>query len=316
LSSVFSAAINSLIGRARNLPVASVNKLICGGLVFWLLLILWQLIALFVFTDTRSKVPLTDSSVTATVQQQKPQADISELLSINLLGVAGAISEPAAEVRPVEDEAVLNASKTKLNLMLKGIVHTFDTADSVAVIVYQNQQDQYYIGDKLPAGNEVSLAKVMLDHVILDNAGRFESLWLYDDEKTTKQVEVPSARSSVKESNLTDRRKKTEVTELAKGYRDRLYKNPSSLAEVLRISPAQRNGKMMGYRVSPGRDRKQFSALGFESNDIVTSINGIGLTEPSKALEIYKLMRTATEASFTVDRNGDSVEVLVSLSDQ
>ena len=47
----------------------------------------------------------------------------------------------------------------------------------------------------------------------------------------------------------------------------------------------------------------------------MTSVNGIVLDEPAKALEIYKLMRTAMEATFTVDRNGTSVEVLVSLQD-
>ena len=123
--------------------------------------------------------------------------------------------------------------------------------------------------------------------------------------------------SSVKANRktLTDNRNRAGITKLAKGYRDRLYKNPTSLAQVLQISPAQKDGEMLGYRVKPGSDRKQFAQLGFKTNDIVTSINGIELDEPSKALEIYKLMRTASEAAFVVNRNGALVEVLVSLGD-
>ena len=71
----------------------------------------------------------------------------------------------------------------------------------------------------------------------------------------------------------------------------------------------------MGYRISPGKDRKQFTQFGFKNNDIVTSINGITLNEPSKALEIYKLMRTANEATFDIDRNGEARQILVSLND-
>jgi len=129
----------------------------------------------------------------------------------------------------------------------------------------------------------------------------------------------PAASSNTiskrREGIVTDMRDDDKVTSLANDYRDKLYKNPRSLAEVLRILPAQEQGQLVGYRVSPGKDKVQFSQLGFKSNDIVTSVNGIVLDEPAKALEIYKLMRTAMEATFTVDRNGTSVEVLVSLQD-
>ncbi len=302
-----------LIEVVKALPVQSVNKAVCGALAIWLLFALAQLVGVFIGSDD-APADIDDPS-TASVAKPVNKTDVSQLQAINLFGVAGAVPLPQTQTEVVADDVALNAAKTKLNLTLMGIVHTPDDDESLAVVVYQNKQDQYYIGDKLPAGNKVTLARVMPDHVILDNAGRYESLWLYDDEKKSSGPSVRASPPSNKKA-VTDKRGNTDATNLAKGYRDRLYKNPSSLAEVLRISPAQKNGQMLGYRVSPGRDRKQFAALGFQSNDIVTSINGIELDEPSKALEIYKLMRTASEATFVVDRNGAPVEVLVSLSDQ
>lgn len=304
-----------LIELARTVPVQSINKAVCGALILWLLFALLQLAGVFF---SRDAIPDdTDKpSAEGSVLRTGDDLDISQLQSINLFGEVGAVSAPQTEIKPatVADDIALNAVKTKLNLTLKGIVYSPDDGESLAVIVFQNKQDRYYIGDRLPTGNKVSLTRVMPDHVILDNNGRYESLWLYDQEKplaTTSQASSAKAKQKI----LTDNRSSAGITKLAKGYRDRLYKNPTSLAQVLQISPAQKDGKMLGYRVKPGSDRKQFAQLGFKTNDIVTSINGIELDEPSKALEIYKLMRTASEAAFVVNRNGASVEVLVSLGD-
>jgi len=295
----------------RVLPSKTLQSIVYVLIAIWLLSIIVHFVFLVIPSTTSEAtaktVPVVIGTASATV-------DISALQKLHLFGEAGAQSHLDTPVVMAE-ETVLDAEKTQLNLTLEGIVHTPDTSQSVAVIVYQGKQEQYYIGDKLPVGARVTLAKILVDHVILDNAGKYESLWLYDDEKIAQaqpiQAITPASRTAV-----TDKRDDDQATELAEDYRQRLYKNPNSLAEVLRISPAQKDGEMVGYRISPGRDRQQFTALGFKNNDIVTSINGIALDEPSKALEIYKLMRTATEATFTVDRNGGPVELMVSLGDQ
>jgi general secretion pathway protein C len=87
------------------------------------------------------------------------------------------------------------------------------------------------------------------------------------------------------------------------------------LADVIRISPQQSDGQLKGYRVSPGRDKKQFEALGLKPNDVVTSINGIELDDPAKAVEVYKIIRSASEATFVIDRKGEVVELVVSLAE-
>ncbi len=295
----------------QGLPTKTVHNALCGVLVLWLLYQLVQLVVLFLPQSAPDAPPSIDPPA---VEQPPPHnsqsVQISQLQALNLFGVAGAQPVPAATVAPVVEEVDINAAKTKLNLSLEGVVYTPDASESLAVIVYQGKQDQYRVGDKLPAGNQVILSKVLMDHIILDNSGRYESLWLYDDEK--KQSSIQTSRRP-RQSRVTDIRGDEEATDLAQGYRQRLYKNPASLAEVLRISPAQKGGELLGYRVSPGKDRKQFAQLGFQANDIVTGINDIELDEPSKALEIYKLMRTAKEASFTVERNGETVQIMVSL---
>lgn len=297
---------------AGDLPVKNVQKLLFAVLGLWLLYIVAQLV--WVALPVSNTVAQAPGEQAAGSLPGKPEetVDIEALQALNLFGEAGAV--PIIDTAPVVIEENIDATKTRLSLNLEGIAMAPREAESVAIIVYQNKQEQYHIGDTLPAGNRVILAKVLSDHVILDNNGNYESLWLYDDEKAGQQA-AGRSKPTVASSKINDKRNNNRVTSLARDYKERLYKNPASLAEVLRISPAQRDGELIGYRVSAGRDRDQFAELGFQANDVVTSVNGISLDEPSNALEIYKLMRNAKEAAFTVERDGDEIEIMVALDE-
>ena len=66
--------------------------------------------------------------------------------------------------------------------------------------------------------------------------------------------------------------------------------------------------------MSPGRDRAQFEQMGFKAGDVVTGVNGIVLTDPGKAMELYRVMRSAQEASFDVQRGGETLNISVSFA--
>jgi general secretion pathway protein C len=67
---------------------------------------------------------------------------------------------------------------------------------------------------------------------------------------------------------------------------------------------------MQGYRVYPGRDRKQFAALGLRPGDLIKDIDGAALTNPQQATQIFQNLGNAEQVSVTVERNGQP-EVLV-----
>ena len=46
---------------------------------------------------------------------------------------------------------------------------------------------------------------------------------------------------------------------------------------------------------------------------LVTGVNGIELTDPGKAMELYRVMREAGEANFNVLRNGEQLNLVVQL---
>ena len=253
------------------------------------------------------------NSLESKPKQASSRVDIGRLQSMHLFGALNQATPVEAAI--VDLPKTIEAKPTRLKLQLQGVVMASKSEDALAIIKYQNKEEQYSIGDKLPVARVV-LSQVLQDHVILENAGRYESLWLFDGHSDDTKNSVTQARTKAKPiSGKRDLRNNSEVKTMAKDYRQRLYKNPASLAEVIRISPHQVDGEMQGYRISPGRDRAQFETLGLKANDIVTSINGVELNDPAKAVEVYKIMRSAREANFLINRQGEQVELVVSLND-
>ena len=85
---------------------------------------------------------------------------------------------------------------------------------------------------------------------------------------------------------------------------------PQQLTELIRPQPVFADGKQLGYRVYPGRNRQQFTKLGLKPGDLVTQINGAALDDPARGLEIFRALEEGSQVSVTVERDGQP-QVLV-----
>ncbi|MEQ9395183.1 type II secretion system protein GspC [Haliea sp.] len=255
------------------------------------------------------------------------QVDIDALRSWPLFGEPGAAvtAEPEAELAAasVEREGIeKGARETRLDLVLRGIIAFSADGAGSAIIEHRGQQAVYAVDDTLPASGRVTLAKVMPSQVVLDNGGTYELLLLYqpsalDAQLTGVRLEESArariARPAVAVVQVVDKRADADATALASDYRDQLYRDPQSLAELVRIAAVRDGGELQGYRLTPGRDREQFEKLGFRSGDLVVAVNGMPLSDPANTMRLYQAMRSASEASFELLRGGEAVAVNVSL---
>jgi general secretion pathway protein C len=185
-----------------------------------------------------------------------------------------------------------------------------------AVIEYQSQQDIYAVEDKLPLPGRVSLAKVMPRQVVLDNAGTYELLELFEESPLDSQLvlEAPRRRNQPANAAQTGGGRTAEsASAVARAYRERLYQNPQSLADVVTISAVRENGELLGYRIAPGKEKEQFELLGFQAGDLVTGVNGIALNDPANTLQLYQTMRSAGEAVFDLQREDQPLTISVNL---
>lgn len=258
--------------------------------------------------------------------------DVEALVAWHLFGKASDQDAAAAAVAAAEEaqraSADLagienNARETRLSLTLTGIVSADDDGLGYAIIEHQRQQAVYAVDDELPAGRGIKLAKVLSDRVVLDNRGTYELLILFDDGELSGMV-APTAAAGTRpvprpvapgQAAVVDKRQDPAATELAQTYRQRLYSDPQSLAEVVQISAVRSEDGLQGYRVRPGRDAAAFENLGFKADDLIKGINGITLDDPSKAMQLYQVMRSASEAVFLLERAGAEMELTVGLDD-
>ncbi|MES2626671.1 MAG: type II secretion system protein GspC [Pseudomonadota bacterium] len=231
----------------------------------------------------------------------RSDVDLARVQALNLFGAAPISGAPSSQ------SVAINASQTSLNLRLEGVVLAIDANRSAAIIVVGGKQATFRVGETLPVGNQVKLASVHNDHVIIDNDGATESLWLYDG-KTDAPGTQGSPAASVVSGTTTD------VINRLRAQRANAPAVAATLGEIIQVAPAQANGELLGYRLSPGVKLKEFVQLGFQQNDIVTSVNGIALNDMRNLPQLYSLMNEATEVSFSLLRNGQPQTLQISLT--
>lgn len=254
--------------------------------------ILWMLVPGSAGSDALYPSP-TEAAVPGT-RTQPAQANVQAIAESHLFGVAAPDAEPPPPPDPAE-----NLAETRLSLSLKGTIAATDQRDSVAIIADQSNEDKVYVvGDPIMSGT--SLHAVYRDRVVLNENGVLKELNLPRDFPTSSQ---PARRNATTAT-------RTAVSEDANSIQAVVAQNVTKLADVIRPTPYFVAGQQQGYRVYPGRDRKQFAALGLRPGDLIKDIDGAALTDPQQAMQIFQNLGNADQVSVTVERNGQP-EVLV-----
>ena len=218
-----------------------------------------------------------------------------------------------------------NAAETRLPLTLTGIVALTEGGLGSAVIRVNGAEQVYAVGDSLPASGQVTLAKVMPQTIVIDNNGTYELLTLYEGVGLVVPT-TPSRAGPARQPNSAIGAPRPEAqapiaseaerSEVAQRYRRALYESPEALASLLTVSPVQSDGAIIGYRISPSKERAAFDALGFKTGDVVTAVNGLSLSDTTNTLKLYTLMKEATEATFDMTREGGNVTINVDLTNR
>lgn len=299
--------LSPLAQRVAAVPVARWRLLALVLLSAWMLANLARLVWLLLPLQT-PPVATAPVPVNAAVGDRAPATtgvavDVDQLVGWHLFGEVGA-------TRPVASGIEAQAQNTSLNLQLVGLVQSSDDKLARAILLLDGRQQQFAIGEQLPASGKVVLSKVLSDRAIIENNGRYETLWLYDQQALNRLGSAIQPAAAPAASSAVDLRVDQNVTAAASGYRQQLYQNPSGLADLIQVSVQQD-----GFRIRPGKDPKAFAAFGLRPDDVVTAINGVSLNNPENALNLYNQMRTAQEATLTIRRGGEDVVIAISLQD-
>ncbi|WP_390625247.1 type II secretion system protein GspC [Vibrio neonatus] len=230
--------------------------------------------------------------------------DISSLVNANLFGVE------SKESTPKVTQQVVDAPKTRLNLVLVGVVASSVQKNSLAVIANKGSQDTYGVGETID-GTRAKLSNVLSDRVIIENQGRNETLML----EGIEYKRVANNAGSVKkqpQSNVQGNNPKVDTASLDK-IKAEISENPQQLLKYIRLSQVNRDGKLIGYRVRPGRERTLFDSIGLQDGDIAVELNGADLKNPASMGAIWKSLGDLSELNLTVERNGQRYDIYLQL---
>ncbi len=88
---------------------------------------------------------------------------------------------------------------------------------------------------------------------------------------------------------------------------DALLGNMGALSKAARIVPEMKDGKSAGFRLLSIKPDGPFGKIGLQNGDIISAINGLEMTSPDKALEVYTKLKTANHLSVGLERNGQKI---------
>jgi general secretion pathway protein C len=266
-----------------------VKALPLGVSALLVILLAWQLVQLtWTVLGARNAPAAGAARVAADSGSRLPAIDVTAIVNAHLFGTGA-----AADAGTGDPNAV---AASQMNLVLVGTIAETDPLRGYAIIGESAATAKVYaVGKTITGGTK--LHSVYADRAILDRGGSLEALML------PKQYQGGGMQASALPGGAT------EGSSLGERLQQLAGQHPGAITEILRPQPVFANGEQRGYRVYPGRNRKQFARLGLMPGDLVTAVNGTPLDDPNRGMEILQSMNSATEVAVTVERNGQSTQI-------
>lgn len=193
--------------------------------------------------------------------------------------------------------------ETNLKLTLKGLIASPNQDEARAIVADPSGKENFYkVGDKLPGNAE--LKEIHSDRIVIQRGGRYETLKLPKESLDISSVSSSPASAAIGQNRAARAAAAPRRSYSLRQYRDTLLNDPQKVADLVRIQPANKNGRFAGYKLQPGRDATFMTRYGLLPGDVVTSVNGVELDSPAKGFGLIKDLSSADTLDLVIDRNG------------
>jgi len=216
------------------------------------------------------------------------------------IGSAHLFGQPLAVKNIVPVVAAMPESQ--LSVVIKGILALADEGRSIAILSVGNAKDKVFkVGAELTKG--YSLHQIVADGIVLDHEGSLEIIRL--PRASMQDITTKTAAAS-KDQHLGA----NGDLSLAK-LRATVMGNPLSLEQHIAFVPYTIDGQFAGYRVNQGSKPHLFGKLGLKANDVVISIDGVGIGQLAGRLDILTNLSAAQNLRLGVIRDGAEQQLFV-----
>ena len=254
-----------------------------------------------------AQVDRTEISKTASpATRQRPLGDYDVILSRNVFDPAarGSASLSEASVPRAESRSAPEPVEAPKNISLLGTVA--GGTDPLAMLQIDGEIEIVRIGDQPAGGMTVEYIGRLVVHLRHDDGSL--------SELNLQEVAAPQAQAS----NVKRRRAPEQERYKVQAVGENRWSIPSSEAERARsnlgellksahLVPNVKNGSTEGFMVRMIRPNSLLAQLGLQVGDVVMEVNGIELSSPEKALQIFTQLRDARNISLGLVRNGEQL---------
>lgn len=192
-----------------------------------------------------------------------------------------------------------DAPETRLNLVLKGVlaVTPMKLASAIIAMGKNGKEDIYGIGDKV---SSATVKEIYADRVILERSGQLETLRMPKDSSDNLIISTAPAADDSEDGQIDRSSAGSALADIRKN----ILKNPTSFGKYAIPVPYKENGQLRGYRLQPQGDNTLFETVGLDPSDVILSINGVELNNPTMGLKALRSLQSAKQINLTVLRNG------------
>lgn len=209
----------------------------------------------------------------------------------------------------VEEKKIVEPTKkTKLKLTLKGVMPAVEMKNSMAIISSKSKKDEVYrIDAQIIRG--VLLKEVYNDHVILERAGKSESLY-FDETKLVTLIESSNNVANVQDESIRRQASKQSLdsdigtltpAEILDTYEELFNEDPRAL---LASTGLRSTGS--SYEVLAS---SSLIAMGLKVGDKIVAVNGQSVGDIERDAGLGELVREQSVANFQIQRGSRTFSV-------
>lgn len=292
---------------------AAVNAMLAALLVYLLTRFLWLAL------DWNAPLPSAGPVAAPDPAQSTPTPSLANW---HLFGNA---------ILPIDQRALANAPDTQLPIDLRGVLAGEDPKRGRAFIADASGERGYNVGQEVAPG--VVLDAVYPDRVALSRGGAIEVLKLRTPaangaaatppphatlaaggvrppSTSAPTAVIPNDRNVFGQINAANLPMQGVDMERVK---QQLGVDPAVLANQITPMPVMENGKFVGVRLNGGQQAAALAKLGLQPEDVVTAVNGIAVTDPSRMAAAVSSLSQAARIEVQVRRNGRPQTLVVDI---
>ncbi len=233
-----------------------------------------------------------------------PAADAEAVIKRNLFDSRIGNGVPRIKT---DHEFSSDLPESSLPLTLLGTVVNVRGGRSFAIISQSGSKDQeiYFTGDTVREG--VILVTVQRNRVVLLREGREEVL-----EKTSEAAapaprrrtarRAVSSRVNSIQNNIRIRKVGDNNYVMDRREVEGVLADVNKLLTQIRIVPHFKDGKADGFKVFNIRPNSLFMKLGMVNGDIIKRVNGLDITGPEQALQMYQQLKQESRITIDLER--------------